>query len=134
MSRPNITDIPVNKQTAIVVSPCKKEGFIFKRVPCVSSMAPLPMRKFPGPSKDDLTGKTIGRLLVVGFSVLERKRKDCSSGRWVVRCLCGRYEIRTSKSIKGLHKHPSKNYCCHECDRTIETRKGKKTPNPAENE
>jgi hypothetical protein len=42
----------------------------------------------------DLTGAKIGWLTVVGASPEYH-------GRWVVRCVCGAYEIRTAKAIKN---------------------------------
>lgn len=43
---------------------------------------------------DDLTGKRIGRLQVVGMSRDVRKR-------WVVRCDCGAFEMRSARSIRN---------------------------------
>lgn len=120
----NITDEPVNKITKIVISPQPKEGFIFNRNAMVSSMTPLPMIEFPGPDDKNLTGLNVDRLTVMGFSVLKGSGTG-AKGRWVVRCACGRYEIRSSRALKRRRTR-GKVESCHECDRTIETREGRR--------
>jgi hypothetical protein len=40
----------------------------------------------------DLTGRKFGRFTVVGYSAEK-------SGRWVVKCQCGNYEFRRSRSV-----------------------------------
>ena len=56
-----------------------------------------PTKKFPGPKEHDLTGKRFGRFVVIGYT-------HYSSGRWVVRCDCGTYEIRRSIGLKNLNR------------------------------
>jgi hypothetical protein len=123
--RPSNPDVPVNKQTAIVVSPAKKEGFIFDRNAKASSMVPLPTRPFPGTVENDLTGRTVGRLTVIGYYVV-RGSGTGAKGRWVVRCSCGRYEVRSARVIKSPHDEDMSRGYCYECDRTVQTRKGKR--------
>lgn len=43
---------------------------------------------------DDLTGRTVGRLTVIGYAAEH-------SGKWVVRCVCGLYELRSAKAVKN---------------------------------
>ena len=70
----------------------------------VHSQVPLPTRIANGrdrgrPNFVDLTGAQIGRLKVVGISA-EIKENDQNKIRWVVRCVCGTYEMRRSGYIK----------------------------------
>jgi hypothetical protein len=57
-----------------------------------------PPRTIPIPAHQpqfmDLTGRTIGRCTVVGYLGPGRV-----GSRWLVRCLCGRYEARKAKAI-----------------------------------
>lgn len=66
--------------------------------------APPPMRAITkaercNPQFVDVTGKRMGRLTVVGI-LHEPDAKPDRKARWVVRCACGDYEVRTAKSIK----------------------------------
>ncbi|WP_148050978.1 hypothetical protein [Pseudomonas fluorescens] len=75
----------------------------------VNSFLPLPVRK---PNRNeagqdcfvDLTGRKFGRLTVVGISAEV-------NARWVVRCVCGSYGLRTAKTIKNADQEA----CCHQC-------------------
>lgn len=63
----------------------------------VDSETPLPIARptrFRSQGWVDLTGARIGRLLVIGISA---DRRD----RWVCRCDCGRYTLRTAKAVKN---------------------------------
>jgi hypothetical protein len=53
----------------------------------------------------DFTGHTIGRFTVIGLS-----RDDHS--RWVVRCSCGQYELRSAKSLRNPNNTGD---CCLAC-------------------
>lgn len=46
----------------------------------------------------DLTGRTIGRLKVLGM--LAQKASESERGLWVCRCACGRYVGRKAKALK----------------------------------
>jgi hypothetical protein len=70
------------------------------------------------PSFEDFTGRRIGRLTVVG-----RSGKKDRGTRWLVRCDCGRYEGRRTKTLKNLRSDR-----CSECDRLDQIRKGLKPP------
>lgn len=75
----------------------------------VNSFLPLPTRK---PSRAetaqgcfvDLTGSKFGRLTVIGISAEVL-------ARWVVRCVCGTYGLRTAKAVKKGDAEA----CCHQC-------------------
>lgn len=90
---------PVNGIAARVVS----EGVNFEyrlKDGAVNSPLPLPVRpltefELMHPGAQDLSGIRSGRLVVVGFS-------SEAKGRWVCRCCCGVYVLRTAKAIKSL--------------------------------
>jgi len=67
-----------------------------------------PIKDFPGPKHLDLTGKTNGRLTVIGY-IGKRKRHP---GRWAVRCACGKYEVRTTTSIKNPKNYGDRCQLC----------------------
>lgn len=63
--------------------------------------APPPMRSFVTPNGGanvDLTGTRFGRFTVVGL-LAEAGGKN-RGDRWVVRCACGDYEVRSPKAIR----------------------------------
>lgn len=67
----------------------------------------------------DLTGETIGRLVVLGL--WDRTGHNPKSiGRWVCRCQCGKYCAIRSKPLK--RKTTDR---CSECRRVQEMREGK---------
>lgn len=81
---------PVDTTAALVVS----KGTHYrspKKLNVLESDNPLPLRVSPS-NAEDLTGRVVGRLTVVGSF-------QGGKGRWVCRCLCGRYTIRRGKSI-----------------------------------
>lgn len=53
----------------------------------------------------DLTGVKFGRLKVVGLH-------HSKTGRWVCRCVCGKYVVRKSRSIKNPENYGDR---CGEC-------------------
>ena len=57
------------------------------------------------PNFTDLTGFSFGRFRVLGLA-------DETHGRWVVRCSCGRYSLRTAKAIKN---QANANDACEHC-------------------
>lgn len=77
--------------------------------------APPPMRKFdPGLAKNpefkNLTGLKVGRLTVVG---LARQVSETHGALWVVRCVCGDYEYRRTRTLLKT-KRPDMQMC-HVC-------------------
>lgn len=68
------------------------------------SELPLPITKatkaqLMNPKFKDLTGSQLGRLVVLGRSV-DRK------GRWVCRCVCARYALRSAAAIAAAAQTP----------------------------
>jgi len=87
---------PVNKQSAIVTS----QGECYtpnKKIQTSDSDTPLktaPLPQKPGRNFLDLTGVRRGRLTVIGLSADQ-------NNRWVARCDCGTYTLRTARAIKN---------------------------------
>lgn len=93
-------DIPVNSTAARVLA--KGIGHDYKPMESATdSDLPLATMKFPGfpgqPALKDLTGTRFGRLTVLGWSAEK-------NSRWVCRCVCGMYTLRTSRAIKKAAK------------------------------
>ena len=97
------TNKPVNRTAGIVLQ--KGEHFeepeyknLFK--------APLPLGRYKG--NGDLTGKRFYRFTVIGFVRVNGQGKS----RWLLKCDCGNYTIRSKKAIKKLNKTNGK---CPRC-------------------
>ena len=56
----------------------------------------------------DLTGAKVGWLRVLGIY----DGKTHKMAKWVVRCVCGHYEVRTSKALKNPNNQNDKCYKC----------------------
>ena len=84
----------------------------------VHSSTPIPIRRITKQIRacrgfSDLTGHKQGRLTVVGLSAEVSKR-------WVVRCQCGEYELRSAKSLLNPKNDIDRCYACrHEVTRRI---------------
>ena len=75
---------------------------------------PPPVRPVPkDPSLQDLTGVKFGRFTVLGFYAE-------GNGLWVVRCACGDYETRRTKSIKNPNNDQDR---CENCRQLVELRR-----------
>lgn len=104
--------VPVDGLAARVVAP----GVPYKpscTVQVPEYIAPPPMapkRKHPrAKTFVDLTGRKKGRLTVLGLLA-------DNHSLWVVRCSCGMYTVRTSRSIKSTETNPRANIdACREC-------------------
>lgn len=110
-----IASKPVNATTAKVVS--RGIDWVPDKVKRAKQWqertdAPLPTREFIGPQDQDITGKRYGRLTVVGNSA-ERSRNDRGAA-WVVRCTCGYYEIRRTKTLNEQAGRSAQ--MCSHCD------------------
>jgi len=102
---------PINKTAAIVLY---SEGEHFNSIKKIRQKhwdTPPPMKKYHGPKEKNMCGKKFGRFLVVGYFGTS-SGKASRRALWVVRCSCGSYETRSSKSITN----PSNtNDCCDNC-------------------
>ncbi len=97
------TDRPINKTTGIVL----QKGEHFKEPEYTNLFkAPLPVKKYNG--EKNLTGKRFYRFTVIGFTGENGQGKS----RWLLRCDCGNYTVRSRKSIKKIKKNNGK---CSQC-------------------
>ncbi len=72
----------------------------------IESLVPLPMRLLPGGfSSENLVGRRQGAFLILGLSARHRSR-------WVVRCDCGIYALRSAKALKNPENSLD---CCTAC-------------------
>lgn len=107
------TSVPLNRSAAVVRDGRSMDvATVTERPPgYVCSDLPLPTREPKSESTAagwrDLRGVRFGRMVVVGMSATVAKR-------WVVRCSCGRYELRKSATIKDLDR-PEAQGMCFEC-------------------
>lgn len=114
-----ISSVPLDRTAAVATSQggCNDEEDIGSRSKCVVHSAyPLPTRQpwfveLRNPSFRDLAGGKFGHFTVIG--IFDRGKR----GRmvWVVRCVCGRYEVRTKRALTNPLAEGDK---CEECLRT----------------
>lgn len=97
--------LPVNKTAALVIG--KGVAYLPGKIDAdrIHSELCPPIRRHLLLTSDDLTGTRLGRLAVVGMHAKK-------NGRWVVRCDCGIFEIRTAK---GLRNPENRGDRCVEC-------------------
>jgi hypothetical protein len=102
---------PVNAEAAKALQ--KGEQYESKKkITQVSAEVPIATSPFPGKKVDDLTGRSVGRFTVIGYKGGgSSSAKQCGC-LWVVRCACGRYETRRTKSIKNYKNVAD---CCQYC-------------------
>lgn len=98
-------EIPVNATAGRVMSSGEHHEYLTNS--SVDSPLPLPLREIDSAISDcpgfkDLSGLRVGRLRVVGLSTTLR--------RWVCRCDCGIYTLRTPKALKNGSAAP-----CSQC-------------------
>lgn len=97
----------INKQSALAVSSYDYEVPTRKiSDDVVHSDVPLPTVQYRGDPNKNLEGKRIFDLKIVGVSAIQPKHMCGTNGgvRWVVRCDCGQYEIRTIKALTNKHR------------------------------
>ena len=121
----NVADLerPINKTAGIVVSkgfrysPNKKAGSALFDTP--PALKPAPSLT-DNESFTDLTGTRFGRLVVFGMSAQFKKR-------WVCRCDCGKYTMRSSKAIKNPENRGDRCDLCRHHAFLIRARRWKET-------
>jgi hypothetical protein len=78
------------------------------------SLCPVPvaevMRRNPSTKFSDMTGARFGRIEVIGLAQFIGN----GSSKWVVRCDCGRYEIRLWLNLRNM-KRKGRESCCGHC-------------------
>lgn len=73
--------------------------------PTPLAIRPANFREKSNPNFVDLTGRKVGTMKVLGISADHKKT-------WVVRCVCGKYETRSSKAIMNINNTGD---CCQWC-------------------
>lgn len=101
--------IPVDRTAAIVTGKGIHYTPIIQKDSVISKV-PIPTRQIPESTLNtsaftDLTGRQIGSFKVIGLSKYQKKR-------WVVKCVCGNYTARRSKSLLN----ESTRHMCDECN------------------
>lgn len=92
--------------------------------------APITQDILDQPTFVDFSGSKFGRLTVIGKAAEGRARpvgaKNYGQNRnWVVRCVCGSYEIRKNKALKRFKAGENlENARCRWCDKTENLRNG----------
>lgn len=101
-----LTAVPIDKKTAVVAF-SKGESFSPKIIDhrvldgrTSPKSTNYPLKKFDGITfREDFTGKRYGRLTVIWLHHIGRR-----SDKWVVRCDCGKYELRKPEKLETLIK------------------------------
>lgn len=101
----------------------------------VHSAEPIPHRAPTAaerimPAFVDLTGLKSGRLTVIGIAL----DVTANGTRWVVRCVCGSYELRRAKYLKACaagEKRGDDEAMCGSCAYTNKLRRGHFNPKKA---
>lgn len=83
----------------------------------IHSDVPIPCAPLPD-GADDLTGWRAGRLVVIGFHCRRRR-----AGRmWVVRCICGAYEVRRGAKLTAERPPEANELMCMDCEALVDAR------------
>ena len=102
-----ITSDAVNAVAARVTS----GGFKYepmKNIQTKESDTPLPIKALSC-IQEDLSGRRFGRLIALGPYAEKKKR-------WVCRCGCGTYVVRTARSVKNKNNFDACEHCRHLMD------------------
>lgn len=102
--------VSINKTAALVTG----KGVRFEsRKKFNSSHSESPLRTVPANKREtNYTGKRFGYFVVIGKYW---KKKAGGKPTWVVKCSCGHYETRTSRSINNTANKKDR---CHHCRET----------------
>lgn len=119
------TSRPVDKTASLVMSPSPSFGQVID----VESItirtvqhAPLPTVSPPLNITFNLTNTVVGSLKVLGYAEDQGSSNQVNNKgtRWVVRCVCGLYEYRRSKSLRNPLNSNDK---CSRCEIRVQTTK-----------
>lgn len=111
---------PVNRTAGMVVGPGDpRHECTFNPIVYRSDSPSMRIVPFTGPADMDLSGVKIGRWRVVGY-LGKAKQWSHKTGRWLVKCDCGAYELRTSKSLRN----PDAVQMCQGCAYTEKIKRG----------
>jgi hypothetical protein len=121
---------PVNRVAARVTNRGERHRFP-NRTDEVCVPLPLPMRAIPVVTGcPDLIGHRFGWFTVVGLadvannprSLIARKKKKAGAGgaRWVCRCVCGMYALRSTRAVRvdpSTLEHVDRCFHCRQLDK-----------------
>ncbi|WP_168169281.1 hypothetical protein [Kushneria phosphatilytica] len=96
---------PINKTAARVLSP--GEAYTPQTRALMPRWKMPPQTRVVPSGMPNLTGMKRGRMTVIGLLADESKK-----AKWVVRCVCGWYETRSSKAIRNPKNMQER---CQEC-------------------
>lgn len=106
-------NLPINKIAALVVSKDNSSIRECSKHHKITSSLPIIYDEFES-NKIHLKGKKIGRLTILGeFPYTTENRRKKRKKRVVVKCACGRYEVRNLISLNDNAFEES--LMCHEC-------------------
>lgn len=117
---------PINRTAAVVTSGSRERSDrpLPPKDRWLSHAPPptIPERYWPARHSgfEDLCGRKLGRLTVVGYLGKQNPKKKA---RWLVRCTCGDYEVRSAAAIKAGHDQDD---CCWGCHRVQRMREAQR--------
>lgn len=128
MSELPLTHVPVNREAALATA--RGEHWEWKNKATILANngvhqdTPPPIQPLPknASTLPDLTGVSFGRFRVIGFA---RDRRS----KWVVRCVCGIYEMRTTKAIRNPLNSTDRCRSCRHVD-YLSSKRGQTVWNP----
>ena len=91
---------PLNKTAAVVTGASRHDMPVGAKIHAHHAQAETPWPTIPvAIHQEDLTGLAYDRATVVGYVGRLSKQKG-ATGRWAIRCACGKYEHRSAKTIR----------------------------------
>lgn len=116
-----ISSDPIDQLTARVIS--KGTPPVGDRIDSTQMRwaAPPECKPYLGPDEHNLTGRRFGQLTVYGCF---GKSRSATGMRWVVKCVCGYYEVRRTAYLKK-ESTGGRTMCCTQCDYVEELRSGR---------
>jgi hypothetical protein len=114
-----ITSVPQSRKDAVALSGGIHYEYNVTNQQALHSETPLPVRRIKkcermAPGFINCTGKKFGWFTVIGMYAANDQYKG--RARWVVRCVCGHYEIRHQKAITKPKTPNDKCYICQHLD------------------
>ena len=114
-----VTSVPRDTTAALVVSKGTHWNPQLRESSQVESDVPLEIDHRSRPGAEPLVGRRFGHMTVMGLSP-RRKKQSLGKGKgwthknlWVVRCDCGRYALRVTRSIKNPKNDKDACRHCH---------------------
>lgn len=107
--------LPINTQAAMAISPQGTDEIeVPQRLWRPHWPNPPKARRVPDdPNLRPCLGAQFGRMRITGLSYIRNKKKQL---RWIARCVCGTYELRSTKEVKTAKEDD----CCCRCAYTKE--------------